>query len=143
VTDPVTSPGVLTFTVPGEPVAKQRPRVTRRGTFTPRKTLEAEARIGWSYREAARSSGQASARPSGPASVPADLDGQARYSVSMVFRCAGPRKDIDNLVKTVLDGLNGVAWLDDGQVSILHAERLEGGPPHTTVRIYRCEAVSD
>jgi Holliday junction resolvase RusA-like endonuclease len=26
------------------------------------------------------------------------------------------RGDIDNYVKTVLDGLNGVAWLDDKQV---------------------------
>jgi len=26
------------------------------------------------------------------------------------------RSDIDNLIKTVLDGLNGVAWEDDTQV---------------------------
>lgn len=40
------------------------------------------------------------------------------------------RIDIDNAVKATLDGLNGAAWLDDGQVVRLMAEvgeAIEGG----------------
>jgi Holliday junction resolvase RusA-like endonuclease len=45
------------------------------------------------------------------------------------------RKDLDNLVKLVLDSLNGKAYVDDGQVAIIHAakyyttgqERIEAG----------------
>lgn len=32
------------------------------------------------------------------------------------------RADLDNLLKVVFDGLNGVAWDDDSQVVKLHAE---------------------
>jgi Holliday junction resolvase RusA-like endonuclease len=34
------------------------------------------------------------------------------------------RKDIDNMTKLVLDALNGVAWADDVQVSMLLARRV-------------------
>lgn len=36
---------VVRFEVWGEPKSKQRPRVTQRGTFTPKETIEAEKRI--------------------------------------------------------------------------------------------------
>jgi len=31
------------------------------------------------------------------------------------------RGDLDNYVKLLMDGLNGVAWLDDKQVTIITA----------------------
>jgi Holliday junction resolvase RusA-like endonuclease len=34
------------------------------------------------------------------------------------------RKDIDNMVKLVLDALNSVAWTDDVQVSVVLARRV-------------------
>jgi Holliday junction resolvase RusA-like endonuclease len=38
------------------------------------------------------------------------------------------RPDIDNLVKLGLDALNGVAYIDDGQVYWLNAEKRYVGP---------------
>jgi Holliday junction resolvase RusA-like endonuclease len=38
------------------------------------------------------------------------------------------RPDIDNLVKLGLDALNSVAYNDDGQVYLLHAEKRYIGP---------------
>jgi Holliday junction resolvase RusA-like endonuclease len=38
------------------------------------------------------------------------------------------RPDIDNLVKLGLDALNGVAYIDDGQVCWLNAEKRYVGP---------------
>jgi Holliday junction resolvase RusA-like endonuclease len=34
------------------------------------------------------------------------------------------RKDIDNMIKLVLDSLNGVAWADDVQVNTVLARRV-------------------
>jgi len=46
-----------------------------------------------------------------------------------------PRCDLDNCAKAVLDALNGVAWVDDSQVSRLVVEKSYGMEGRTTVRI--------
>ena len=115
------------FTVPGEPVPKGRPRVQtkdRRGkklayprVYTPTKTAQAERRI---------------AQYALDAGVRKSLSG--RISVKIEFWKASARKtDLDNLVKTVLDGLNGVAWDDDEQVCELEASKMHAGDPRTTI----------
>lgn len=35
------------------------------------------------------------------------------------------KPDVDNIVKSVMDALNGVAWVDDKQVVVLHAEKSD------------------
>ncbi len=50
------------------------------------------------------------------------------------------RKDLDNMVKFVLDALNGVVYLDDGQISRIHAVKSyveEGGRSRTEVALWR------
>jgi len=95
----VTPIRAVKFTVMGEPRSKQRPRVTQRGTFTPKETLEAEKRVrdGW------RIAGE----PKFDYQVIVDLrfyNGNKR------------RRDIDNMAKLVLDALNKEAFDDDYQV---------------------------
>lgn len=50
-------------------------------------------------------------------------EGEVALSLA-VYR---PRKrgDIDNVLKVLLDALNGVAYVDDGQIGELHIHRLE------------------
>ena len=48
------------------------------------------------------------------------------------------KPDLDNLVKSCLDGLNGVAFLDDRQVAILHATKMYhsgDGKPTTIIEL--------
>ena len=45
------------------------------------------------------------------------------------------RPDLDNIIKSVLDGLNGHAFKDDGQVVGIHAVKLYGSPDRTLVGI--------
>lgn len=111
------------FMVPGEPVAKGRPRVGRNGAYTPSRTLVAEEHVGWCFR-AAR--GQR-----------APQDSLIRVDVEFVV---GTRRrvDIDNLAKTVLDALNGLAFGDDSQVVELHAVKRLAAPgekPHTMIAV--------
>lgn len=100
------------FTLMGEPVSKQRPRFTKTGrTYTPEATLSAEKKIGFSFR---------GVNPGWPAG---GRDGE--FTVRATFYTfAKSHRDIDNMLKLVLDGLNKVAWKDDHQVVKIHAEKI-------------------
>lgn len=130
----------LAFSVPGDPVPQPRPRVTTRGGH------------GHAYVPAThpvhayRQSVAAAARAAG-----AGVHGEpCEVVIDFVFarpkshlRKHGvapdapeiPRKDLDNLAKSVLDSLNGVAWEDDSQVRRLVVEKSYGSEARTTVRI--------
>lgn len=95
------------FTVEGEPASKSRARFTKRGsktvTYTPEKTKQAEERMAWVYRAS-----------KGPQH---DGDTTRAYGVEATFYYShNQRRDVDNMLKLILDGLNGVAWPDDVQV---------------------------
>jgi Holliday junction resolvase RusA-like endonuclease len=128
--------------VPGEPKRKERPRqVTRtirgrRQTFwiTPDETLDAEKVIALEFRS-----------QSGP-HQPLRED---VYGCALLFATAKSRygkgsrgaKDVDNMIKLVLDGLNGVAWYDDRAVDDLSARVLWQDPsPRTELLVYRLPA---
>lgn len=98
---------VARFTVPGDPPSKARPRTGRNGNvYTPRETLEAEERIAWAFRAAARGH------------RPAKED---RYGIDVTFYRANRRtKDGDNMEKALLDALNKTAFVDDGHVLDMH-----------------------
>ena len=89
-------------------------------TYTPKKTEDFERRVAWAARVALRSR-----QVSGP------------FAVSMVYYLPTQRRvDVDNLVKSVLDGLNGILWDDDSDVVELHATKaLDRGNPRTEVKI--------
>jgi crossover junction endodeoxyribonuclease RusA len=105
-------------TIQWTPRAKQRPRTTVKSgkavTFTPPETREAEKRI----RE------QWTAPPEeGPISVivvfrDTDFDIEVAAADEPVSKKL--RGDLDNYAKTVLDALNGVAWVDDKQIVSLY-----------------------
>lgn len=124
------SPQLLVeFTVPGTPVPKARPRVKqdRRGrnrTYTPDRTLEAEAAIQRHYIESAGCR---------------HLDPSWRYRLEVEFHGPHASSDLDNLAKAVLDGLNGWAWADDKQVTELSAVKKPAPKDGrcTVVRILR------
>ena len=90
------------ITVPGRPVPKGRPRLGVRGKkafiYTPPATREYEKLVGW----VARCSG---CKP---------LNGSLAVKLHLFIR--GRSGDVDNYCKSILDGLNGVAYQDDGQV---------------------------
>ena len=70
------------------------------------------------------------------AHVPEPLAGPVGVTVSFGLRGKG---DIDNLLKSVLDALNGVGYYDDSQVTFLQAELRRGGDEYTTITIFTVE----
>lgn len=105
---------VITFNVYGPPVPKARARTTLRGSYTPKRTSDYEARIACAARLALADLGQ-----------PWDIAGTYALRV-LVFpyqseaqqrkRVEDRRGDWDNYGKIVSDALNVVLWADDRQV---------------------------
>lgn len=109
-----------TIVVNGRPVPKGRPRLGRRGrVFTPEKTLiaEAEIREAWVALDGPIFEGQVSLtvlfNDKETVVTVTEFDGQKSKL----------RGDLDNYVKTLMDGLNGVAWADDKQVHHIEATK--------------------
>lgn len=115
-----------------EPVAKQRPRVTKTHTYTPKKTKQYEdtiklmAKIQMGRR-----------KPLGGAlSVFVTFNLLKPKSVKRSLPCV--RCDLDNFLKAVLDSLNGIVWKDDGQIVSLVAHKIYAiKKPHITMLIER------
>jgi Holliday junction resolvase RusA-like endonuclease len=112
----------LTFTVPGDPVGKGRPRATARGGFarmyTPAATSSYEAKVatfalqvkpeGWPMDCAYNVTIEASF------TIPNSWSQKKRAALIGSQCCKKP--DWDNIGKIVSDSLNGVLWKDDAQV---------------------------
>ncbi len=117
----------LAFTVPGQPVPKERPRVVRGRTYTPPRTAAYEALVGLHAMQATANWARAMGR---------QWDRAARYSVTLaLFRKDARGCDIDNLAKSALDGCIGAAglWLDDSQIDELLVVRGEVDKAHPRV----------
>lgn len=120
---------MLTFTINGRPQPKQRPRTVRSGgrvrTYTPKKTLEAERRI----RDVAVVT---------MAKEKVKVTDK-NVGIAITFYGARANADIDNLLKTVFDGLNGVVFADDKQVVQCSAEKKSDDTPRTVISVYEKE----
>ena len=117
------APTSLFFTVRGEIVPKQRPRFGRGRTYTPFKTVHYQTLI-------AINAKAMFARPwPNPCvvqitsffQVPKGLS--AKKKKELLSSHCMKNKDIDNVAKSVLDSLNGVAYIDDKQVVSLNISK--------------------
>lgn len=97
--------------------------MTEHGTYTPSRTAQWEELVGWSYKEAGGRM----------------MKGQVALYVT--FRRKGQRRaDIDNMIKSLVDGLNGVAYEDDQQVRRLVADVVYGcDEPGAAITIRRID----
>lgn len=110
--------------IPLKAVAKQRARMTRprRGrksrAYTPQPTVHFENGVAAGY--VAEGGTHYGKMPVG-VSIEIHKDGFTVevFPLECSVRPVGIRGDVDNICKSVLDGLNGVAWDDDRQVELM------------------------
>ena len=132
----------ISFTVPGQAVGKQRPRFSRKSgrTYTPEKTVNYETLVRLSYQQ------QVDAEPferDKPLSLKLEIYQQIPNSVSKKKREAmigkkmlpTKRPDIDNVIKSVLDAVNEIAFHDDSQIVKIYAVKYFGEYPEVKVTI--------
>ena len=111
--------------IPGEPVAKGRPRMTRTGhAYTPEKTrlYEAHVRDVWKRNCSHRASNKP-LRVSVVAYFPVPKSVSKKRRAEMEGAPHTKRPDADNLAKSVLDALNGLAFEDDSAIYDLRVEK--------------------
>lgn len=106
---------MIRFIVPGQPLPTERPRSGPQGgrLYTPPASLAAQAGVRAAFK----------------AQVPGHRLGSPCWAWAlrlMYYRESMVTADLDNLEKTVLDGLSGVLWVNDRQVWDIHHTRYLG-----------------
>lgn len=132
----------VTFEIIGEPKGKGRPRFARIGngvrTYTPKDTENYESYIRISYLNTAgkkKLEGQIQAEITGVFPVPKS-ESKKRRAAMLAGEILHTKKiDCDNLAKTILDALNGIAYDDDKQVCRLFVEKRYGEIPCVKVKL--------
>ena len=124
---------VVQFPVFGEPVPKARPRFTYRGhTYTPTKTAGYEKIVATAAKQAMGGSE--------PLETPVAVFIHITYAIPSSYSkkrreaCLnGSEKpmtrnfgDLDNVVKSLTDGMNGIVYKDDSQIVGIHATKVFG-----------------
>lgn len=128
----------MRIVIPGEPRGKQRPRFSRRtgATYTPSETVQ--------YEKAVKALAWAAGKPAeGPVSLSVCAMYAIPKSASKAQRAAMrdgeilPQKkpDIDNVVKIIMDALNGAAYKDDKQVVSVFASKFYDDDPKVIVEV--------
>lgn len=123
----------IEFEIPGPPIPKGRPRFdkTTRRAYTPEKTRMYERRVkfhGWAAVQAL---------PPDDAKYWPVKSGQLQADLWIrLQRSKGRYPDADNIIKSVLDGLEGVLYRNDSQVlPSTKAYKIVDEKPGVRVRI--------
>lgn len=127
------------LTIDGVPVAKGRPRLGRYGTYTPKKTQK--------YEEYVKACWVSKYGAIQPAEQPLEVNivfympipksvNKKRKAEILSGRLKHTKKpDIDNLIKSVLDALNGLAYADDSKIIKVAVEKQYSEKPRTELSI--------
>ena len=133
----------ITFSAPGEPKGKQRPRFTRTGrTYTPKETAVYENLVRLSCiqeNKDVKLSGALQADITAYFGVPASVSKKKREAMLADEIPCAKKPDTDNLAKTILDALNSVAYDDDRQVIRLTVTKKYGEQPRVDVIVKELE----
>lgn len=138
---------MIEFIIPGQPVAKGRPKFARRGAhvvaYTPEKTASYESLV-----KLAASRAMAGAEPSAAPidlvvelrlQIPASWSGKRRALAESGVIYATKKPDADNVLKGIKDGCNGIVWRDDAQVVRVMLEKRYSAMPRALVRVIEIE----
>jgi Holliday junction resolvase RusA-like endonuclease len=135
----------ITVIISGEPVAKGRPRMTRKGfAYTPAATRKYEAH----GRLAAQLAMNGNPPIAGPVRVellielPVPASWSQRKHAAALTGDIRPtsRPDADNYIKVMLDALNSIVLADDSQVVDIHAVKKFGLSPKMVATVFPLEA---
>ena len=135
----------LVFEVPGEPRGKGRPRFSKQGRpYTDSETRAYEEKIVAYYRKAYQGFRW-------PDNAFLDLTVTAHYPIPKSATKAATagmqagtilpsrKPDIDNVLKVVLDALNGVAYKDDSRVVAVTARKIYSHTPKLVIEMKGAE----
>lgn len=128
------------FTIPGKPRGKERPRFDSRynRTYTPKKTKDYEELVRWCYRAKCKgiklygeiTANIAAYYPIAKSTKKADKEAMLAGKIRPVTK-----PDADNIIKAVLDALNGLAYDDDARIVSVTAKKYYSTEPRVEVAL--------
>ena len=134
---------MISFTVDGAAVPKQRPRISGRRAYTPKRTKDYEERVLEAFRSSYQGFYPAFGKDT-PVRICISIYQAIPKSWSKKKHLQAERGeivplsrngDIDNIAKSILDALNGFAYEDDCQVTTLIVTKQYGARPCAEVRL--------
>lgn len=120
---------MITFTIPGDPRGKGRPRFTKQGrAYTPKETTAYEKLVRAAYYKARKETdekltGAVAVEVTAYFGIPSYVTKKVRDKIMAGEELPLKKPDIDNVTKIVLDALNESAYQDDKQVTELYARK--------------------
>ena len=109
----------MKFWVAGQPIPKARPRISNGHAYTPQRTKDWEETVAWTAK----------------AVMGAQKPLEGPLKVTLFFHGARKNSDADNLAKSVLDGLQGIIFKNDSQVTRLDIARAPGEPKGVEIEV--------
>lgn len=134
---------MISFTVEGTAVPKQRPRISRGRAYTPKRTKDYEECVLNEFRSSYRGFYPAFGKDV-PVRICITVSQEIPKSWSKKKRAQAEsgeivplsrNGDVDNIAKSILDALNGFAYEDDCQVTTLIITKQYGVNPCAEVRV--------
>lgn len=130
---------MIKFTIPGQPVAKGRPKVTRWGAYTPEKTVNYENLVKFSYIGEHKGKeileDYLAIEIKFYFKIPKSTSKKKRKQMIEGKIMHNKRPDIDNCIKSITDALNEIAYKDDNQIVEIHAYKYYSEEPRAEVSI--------
>lgn len=132
---------MIKFVVDGIAVPKQRPRISGRTAYTPKKTRDYEERVRRSFLSSY--CGPVPIFEKGTAvkacirviqQIPKSWSNSKHLKAQQGLIMPTSRNgDLDNIAKSILDALNGIIYEDDAQVTLLMISKEYGADPYVVV----------
>ena len=133
----------IDLVIEGEPVGKGRPRVTGIGRFahayTPAKTKNYEKLIqntylsNYTYQDTLQGAIKAEITAYFP--IPESISKKKKEQLLKNYEKHTKKPDIDNVVKSVFDALNNLAFTDDSNIIELKAKKLYSDKPRVELHL--------
>jgi Holliday junction resolvase RusA-like endonuclease len=124
----------IMFTIYGIPIAKGRPRFSTRGKFpvayTPEKTKNYESDVGMMAKAAMGASNPLEGALE--AFIYVTFPVPASYSKKRTEACLSnsekhtKKPDLDNVIKSVIDGMDKIVFENDSQITSIHSTKVYG-----------------
>ena len=124
----------IMFTVYGHPIAKGRPRFSTRGKFpvayTPEKTKTYESEVGMMAKVAMGAS--KALEGALETFIYVTFPVPPSYSKKRTEACLNntekhtKRPDLDNVIKSVIDGMDKIVFNNDSQITSIHSTKVYG-----------------
>jgi Holliday junction resolvase RusA-like endonuclease len=135
-----------TFTVPGNPHGKERARTVTQGgrahSYTPQKTVLYERLVrdsyNFTYPGEKPFTGPVELKITAYMPIPTSWSVKAKQEALAEIIKPTVKPDGSNILKSIEDGLNGIAYIDDKQITLAQVEK-KYGPARVEVEIWSAQ----